>query len=122
MKVPASLPKPWMMACFGLALAGGLGSGPSTAQSFFDQSCNANGWVLTPKPGVEDRTYYLGKSCDAYHPTKGAGQWCWANGGVITEFSGETTGFARMEVHCQHPALDSVKCSCNANPIPSWSN
>ena len=82
------------------------------------QSCNENGYVLS----VMDRTYYLGKSCDAFSKGLGNGAWCWANGGLNLEFAGKATGFGGLELSCQHPALDDLACGCHTNPLPSWSN
>lgn len=101
------------------------------AYEVIDQSCNANGYVLTPKPGAAQRypngallkaKTYLGKSCDAFNQTLGSGVWCWANGGLNVEFRGKAYGLARMELNCEHPGLSvgGEDCSCGTRPLPSW--
>jgi hypothetical protein len=82
------------------------------------QNCNENGYILS----VAGRTYYLGKSCDAFSKGLGNGAWCWANGGLNMEFAGKATGFGGLELTCQHPALDDLACGCHTDPLPSWSN
>lgn len=105
--------------------------GQQSAYDVIDQSCNANGYVLTPKPGAAKRfpdgallkaKTYLGKSCDAFNQTLGSGVWCWANGGLNVEFGGQAYGLARMELYCEHPGLNvgGQDCSCGTRPLPSW--
>lgn len=117
----------WIMtACLaaGLVLCGGnLANAQATAHDYLDQSCNANGYVLTPKGTVAGKRLtgplatartYLGKSCDAFNASLGQGEWCWANAGVILRFRGEEFGLYRMELYCEHPGLSkgASDCSC----------
>lgn len=87
-------------------------------------TCNANGYVMTSRNPVVRRvgsgaeshfvtgteTIYLGRSCDAFHATFGAGSWCWGNGGFVVELPGGRIGFPRQELYC--PSADSLGLSC----------
>ena len=91
--------------------------------------CNANGYVLPANKSLQGSSkgkellqskLYLGVSCDAYTKNLGQGNWCWANGGVLTEFGGETHALGRYELpSCpRHPS--EYVCGCAENPLPSW--
>lgn len=111
----------------------GLALVPAPALSYvssdgheYDATCNADGYVLTSLfpvaravghgaathhiRGVE--TLYLGRSCDAYTKAFGHGQWCWANGGFVVEFTGLSVGFARQELYCAARESIGDNCRC----------
>jgi hypothetical protein len=92
----------------------------------YEASCSADGYVLTSLypvartmgqgadteivSGVEK--LYLGRSCDAFHPIFGKGEWCWANGGFIANFDGMEFGFARQELFCSSDEDLGLECRC----------
>ncbi|SEO28232.1 hypothetical protein SAMN05216227_10816 [Pseudorhodobacter antarcticus] len=92
----------------------------------YEDSCNADGYVLTSKypvtrtigqgasnsyvTGIEK--LYLGRSCDAYHAIYGDGQWCWANGGFLAEFEDAEFGFGRQELFCRSDEDLGLECRC----------
>ncbi len=94
----------------------------------FDATCNASGYVLTPdapeRAGALGSEFlaanlYLGVSCDAYSESLGEGAWCWANGGVQVEFSGEAFGLWRYELPQCAEHASSTACGCWEAPLPS---
>ena len=60
-------------------------------------ACNANGAVITTP---ENRTYYLGKSCDAASPGLGEGTWWYAASGFIIDVGGQSVRF-NSEIPCE---------------------
>ncbi|WP_157973692.1 hypothetical protein [Tropicimonas sp. IMCC34043] len=100
-----------------------LSAGAQQSAEQFTQQCNENGYVIVPDKGsggpLTKASTYLGKSCDAYNAAFGDGAWCWANGGVLMEFSGQAMSIRSMELYCEHPALNALDCACSDNPLPS---
>ncbi|MEM7178432.1 MAG: hypothetical protein AAF503_12080 [Pseudomonadota bacterium] len=112
-----------------LAAAATRSAAQTPDYSYLDESCNANGYVLSPGPDAAEThprallttgKTYLGKTCDAFNRDLGKGAWCWANGGLNVELGGVAYGLARYELFCAHPALDPGACGCGAHPLPAW--
>ncbi len=60
----------------------------------YQMTDNEHGYVLSA-PG---ETIYLGKSCDAFSTTAGAGFWEWANGGFCVNLAEKSICFPRKDV------------------------
>ena len=114
--------------CCGV-LIGSAASAEEFVQTHNEALCNENGYVLEPNNQMQDKqlenkllssNLYLGVSCDSYHRQLGSGSWCWANGGVLVEFSGEVLGLARYELPACPQHSDELACSCTNEPLPGW--
>ncbi|MFD1343382.1 hypothetical protein ACFQ4E_13215 [Litorisediminicola beolgyonensis] len=111
-----------------LALIGLVASGASATEHnvppSHDLVCNENGYVLTLREGrFAGRPLYLGNACDAFHAPSGDGNWCWGNGSVSVEFSGQAYSFSGMELACETRASAAPSgsgCGCHTDPLPSW--
>jgi len=117
-----------LMALLLLVVAAQAGARELTSGGhIYLQTCNSAGFVLTSKHpvsrtvgnigalqrqvvGIEN--IYLGKSCDAYHKLYGYGDWCWANGGFVAEFTEGRFGFARQELWCPENDQIGLNCLC----------
>lgn len=89
-------------------------------------TCNQDGYILSSLYPVartvgrgsatqhvsEIEKLYLGRSCDAASLRLGGGQWCWANGGFLVEFSDGSIGFPRQELSCPVSAELGDTCIC----------
>ena len=97
----------------------------SSAGHSYIVDCNEDGYVLTSRypvgrflgstgastrVEVETETLYLGRSCDAFHPKFGQGQWERSNGGFVLEFNNLRIGFPRQDLDCPIPDQDIGGC------------
>lgn len=88
--------------------------------------CNASGYELTSKSPITWMTgsgagtqavtgvdkLYLGRTCDAAHMVFGTGNWCWANGGFVAQFTDRRFSFPRQELFCEPPRQYEGECRC----------
>ena len=59
--------------------------------------CNADGAVMTDASG---QIYYLGRSCDAYVPGKGSGQWGYTASGMYVDWQSDGMIFRYVQPDC----------------------